>query len=108
LGVPRDWLPSLGLDRKRGFAWAGGYVGEGVAAANLAARTLADLILERDSDRVTLPWVGHRSRSWEPEPLRWVGVSTVRKMGESLDAEELRGRPPSRWKSAVYHGLVHK
>jgi hypothetical protein len=29
---------------------------------------------------VELPWVGHRSRNWEPEPLRWLGV---RGMGKS-------------------------
>ena len=22
-----------------------------------------------------LPWVGHRSKSWEPEPLRWLGIN---------------------------------
>jgi hypothetical protein len=26
------------------------------------------------SPLTTLPWVGHRSRSWEPEPARWAGV----------------------------------
>ena len=30
LGVPRDWMPSVGLDRESGIAWAGGYVGDGV------------------------------------------------------------------------------
>ena len=37
-----------------GLAWAGGYVGEGVAASNLAARILRDLILERPSALTTL------------------------------------------------------
>jgi glycine/D-amino acid oxidase-like deaminating enzyme len=108
LGVPRDWIPSVGLDRSRRIAWAGGYVGEGVAATNLAARTVADLILERESDLVALPWVGHRSRNWEPEPLRWLGVSTVKRMGESLDAEELSGRTATNWKNALFHRLVQK
>ena len=45
LGVPRDWSPAVGLDPATGIAWAGGYVGEGVAAANLAGRTLRDLLL---------------------------------------------------------------
>src|SRR5690606_4347082 len=44
LGVPRDWFPSVGMDRATGLAWAGGYVGDGVATSNLAGRTLADLI----------------------------------------------------------------
>jgi glycine/D-amino acid oxidase-like deaminating enzyme len=76
LGVPRDLLPGVGLDR-RGFAWAGGYTGQGVAAANAAGRTLADLIRGVGSDLTKLPWVGHRSRRWEPEPLPWLGTHTV-------------------------------
>lgn len=76
LGVPRDLLPGIGFDRATGFAWAGGYTGQGVAAANAAGRGLADLIRGVDSDLVRLPWVGHRSRPWEREPLRWLGVHT--------------------------------
>jgi glycine/D-amino acid oxidase-like deaminating enzyme len=90
LGVPRDWHPSVGL--RDGTAWAGGYVGDGVAAANLAGRTLADLILRRDTDRTRLPWVGHRSRRWEPEPLRWLGVNAGLKATAAKDTWEGRGR----------------
>jgi glycine/D-amino acid oxidase-like deaminating enzyme len=75
LGIPRDWMPSVGL--RDGVGWAGGYVGDGVAAANLAGRTLSHLILGVDSDLVRLPWVGHRSRQWEPEPLRWLGINAA-------------------------------
>ncbi|MGN6126780.1 MAG: NAD(P)/FAD-dependent oxidoreductase, partial [Humibacter sp.] len=46
LGVPRDWSATVGLDRASGLGWAGGYVGTGVTATNLAGRTLADLIVE--------------------------------------------------------------
>jgi glycine/D-amino acid oxidase-like deaminating enzyme len=88
LGVPRDWTPSVGL--RDGAAWAGGYVGDGVAAANLAGRTLADLILERDTDRTRLPWVGHRSRRWEPEPVRWLGINAGLKATALKDAWESR------------------
>ncbi len=77
LGVPRDFFPSVGYDREAGFAWAGGYVGEGVAAANLAGRTLADLLLERDTPLCQLPWVNHRSPRWEPEPFRWLGAKAI-------------------------------
>ncbi len=75
LGIPRDWVASVGLDRQTGLAWAGGYVGDGVGTTNLAGRTLRDLVLERDTELTRLPWVGHRSRRWEPEPLRWLGVN---------------------------------
>ena len=108
LGVPRDWRPSVGIDFEKGLAWGGGYVGEGVAAANLAGRTLAELILARDSERVRLPLVGPQSRSWEPEPLRWLAVSTVLHTGASLDAAERRGRTAPRLRSAFFSALVRK
>jgi glycine/D-amino acid oxidase-like deaminating enzyme len=96
VAVPRDWYPSVGFDRADGIAWAGGYVGDGVSTTNLAGRTIADLILGRDSDLVRLPWVGHRSPRWEPEPLRWLGVNGSRKLVESIDRAEARGRDPKR------------
>ena len=96
LGAPRDWYSSVGFDRDQGFAWAGGYVGDGVSTSNLAGRTLRDLILERNSDIVRLPWVQHRSRGWEPEPLRWVGTNLALKMMASADRVELRTGKPAR------------
>jgi hypothetical protein len=72
--VPRDWCATVTYNRASGMGWAGGYTGTGVAAANLAGRTLADLVTGEKSELTTLPWVGHRSRTWEPEPARWAGV----------------------------------
>jgi glycine/D-amino acid oxidase-like deaminating enzyme len=96
LGVPRDWHASVGFDRARGLAWGGGYVGDGVATANLAGRTLAQLIAGRESELTHLPWVGHRSRDWEPEPLRWVGVNAGRLLLTYADRAEARSGKPAR------------
>lgn len=94
LGITRDWHPSVGLDRSTGLGWAGGYAGDGVAAANLAGRTLADLALGHDTDLTSLPWVGHRSPAWEPEPLRWLGANaSLRAMSWADRAEERYNRP---------------
>jgi len=94
LGIPRDWCASVGLDRRTGLGWAGGYVGDGVSTTNLAGRTLRDLILGSDSELVTLPWVGHASPRWEPEPLRWLGVNAGLQAIALADAEErVTGRP---------------
>lgn len=92
LGVPRDWAASVGHDRSTGLAWAGGYVGTGVAATNLAGRCVADLILGRDTDLARLPWVGHRARSWEPEPLRWLAVNAIYTAYGIADRQESGGR----------------
>ncbi|HYL51999.1 MAG TPA: FAD-dependent oxidoreductase, partial [Acidimicrobiia bacterium] len=92
VAVPRDWYPSVGFDRGTGLAWAGGYVGDGVSTTNLAGRTIADLVLGRDSPLVRLPWVGHTSPKWEREPWRWLGVNVSRLLVESIDRAEGVGR----------------
>jgi glycine/D-amino acid oxidase-like deaminating enzyme len=96
LAIARDWHPSVGLDRPTGIAWAGGYVGDGVATTNLAGRTLTDLILGRKSDLTALPWVNHRSRRWEPEPFRWLGVNAGLQLVATADREEARSGKPAR------------
>lgn len=93
LAVPRDWSMSISFDRASGFGFAGGYVGHGVVAANISGRTLADLALGRETDLVSLPWVGHRSRKWEPEPLRYLAsTAIVHTLGSADRAEDRRGR----------------
>jgi glycine/D-amino acid oxidase-like deaminating enzyme len=96
LGVPRDWASSVGYDRSQGLAWAGGYVGDGVSTTNLAGRTLAELITGAESELATLPWVGHLSRRWEPEPLRWLGVNSGRLLMSTADRAEARSGKPAR------------
>jgi glycine/D-amino acid oxidase-like deaminating enzyme len=91
LAVPRDWEASVVLDRATGLGAAGGYVGHGVTATNLAGRTLADLVLEKDTPRTKLPWVGHQSGNWEPEPLRWLGVRGLYVAYKLADWHESRG-----------------
>ncbi|MEW1827184.1 FAD-binding oxidoreductase [Streptomyces sp. NPDC088196] len=92
LAVPRDWSATVGLDRSTGLGWAGGYVGHGVTSTNLAARTLTDLVLGRESRLTRLPWAGHRSGTWEPEPLRWLGVRGLYVAYRLADMHEAAGR----------------
>ena len=102
LAVPRDWHPHVRFDRACGLASAGGYVGDGVAAANLAGRTLADLILGRDTDLTHLPIVGHRSPRWEPEPLRWVGA----RVAAAAAARSDRPGPLAAAWARLFHSLT--
>ncbi|MFG2001192.1 NAD(P)/FAD-dependent oxidoreductase [Spirillospora sp. NPDC048911] len=88
LGVPRDWCSTVVLDHESGLGHAGGYTGHGVATANLAGRTLRDLVLREHTDLTTLPWVNWRVRRWEPEPLRWLGVQAMYALYRAADARE--------------------
>jgi hypothetical protein len=49
-------------------------------------------VLNRQSPLTELPWVGHRSRDWEPEPLRWLGVRGMYLAYKAADWHEGRGR----------------
>jgi glycine/D-amino acid oxidase-like deaminating enzyme len=88
LGVPRDWHAAASYDPATRIASAGGYVGDGLSTTNLAGRTLADLMTGADSDLTRLPWVNHRSPSWEPEPLRFAGANAGMLAMQFADIEE--------------------
>ncbi len=99
LAVPRDWCMSVTYDPAAGVAFSGGYSGHGVVAAHLGGRTLADLILRRTSDLTAMPWVGHRSRNWEPEPLRYLASKAIVSVLGSADRrEDATGRRARRTK----------
>ncbi|PQZ94642.1 FAD-dependent oxidoreductase [Arthrobacter sp. MYb227] len=96
LGVPRDWKATVGLDPETGLGWAGGYVGTGVTATNLAGRTLRDLILEPGSELTQMPWVNRKVRRWEIEPARWIAVQGLYKAYGIADATEKASGKSSR------------
>jgi glycine/D-amino acid oxidase-like deaminating enzyme len=82
LGMSRRFRPHMLCDQASGIALSGGYGGEGVGASNLGGRTLADLILQQDTDLVRQPWVIPQRgldalRAWEPEPIRWLGYNAI-------------------------------
>lgn len=103
LGIPRDYMPSVAF--ANGVGSAGGYVGDGVAASALAGRTMADLVLGHTTARTTLPWVNHRSRTWEPEPLRWLAANGMLAGLGLADRMEARSGRPSRLADLLYRLL---
>ncbi len=96
VGVPRDFMPTMTFDPRTGIASSRGYTGEGVAASNLGGRVLADQICAADSELGRLPMVGHRSRNWEPEPLRWIATRYLQHAALRIDAQAAAsGKPPT-------------
>jgi hypothetical protein len=99
-GAARDWAPVVGHAPERRLTWAGGY-GDGVCASNFAARTMTDLILDRDSELVRYPWINHRAPAWPPDPLPRVGARIMSRAYGAADAWARRtGREP-RWVAVV-------
>jgi glycine/D-amino acid oxidase-like deaminating enzyme len=98
----------VNYDTATGLGWAGGYSGHGVLAANLAGRTLTDLVTQERTELTVLPWVGHNSRSWEPEPARWAGVHGLYTLYRAADRLELPGTgqaAPAPYRAALAQAL---
>jgi glycine/D-amino acid oxidase-like deaminating enzyme len=94
MGVTRTLSPAVCFNRESRFGWAGGFFGNGVGACNLAGRTLADLVLGRDTDRVHSPWVNPEremeldKKLWEIEPIRWLGIKSRAHLMQWADRAE--------------------
>jgi glycine/D-amino acid oxidase-like deaminating enzyme len=106
LAVPRDWTPTVMLNRAQQYARLGGYVGDGVAATNLFARALVDLILERETSLTHLPFVNHRSPRWELEPLRFLGVNSLIALSESIDNYETSHHKVPKLRTKIFEALL--
>ena len=100
LGMGRRFQPHMLVDRQSRTALAGGFGGEGVGATNLAGRTLADLILGRESLETRQPWViadtpfTKALKPWEPEPLRFLGYNAIVRSFSAEDAILANPRSP--------------
>ncbi len=106
VAAARDWWCNASFDPGTGMASAGAYVGDGVGTTNLSGRTLADLITDQPSELTALPWVNHRSRAWEPEPLRWLGINAMVRLPVGADRHEDRKGTPAKVRSAVISRLT--
>ena len=95
MGVSRTLRPSVNFNPDRRFGWAGGYFGNGVGAAHLAGKTLADLVTGQETERTATPWVNpaDQDRKWEPEPLRWLGIKSRAQLMHLADSAEYSGSP---------------
>ena len=106
LGVPRDWTPSVVLEREKKYARIGGYVGDGVASTNLFARMFVDVWCGNDTALSRLPFVRHESPRWEVEPFRFVGINSLLKLSDSIDEYELRHGKVPRVRTKIFESLL--
>ncbi len=106
MGVPRHWRPCVQWDATERTGWAGGYVGEGVAASNLAGRVMADLVTNHSTALTELPWVNDEARRWEPEPLRWLGAKAIEAFGGRADDAEFASGAPSKFWGGLFDTFV--
>jgi glycine/D-amino acid oxidase-like deaminating enzyme len=78
VSVPVDMAPAIGFLGDRRAIYSLGCVGHGVSMAHLNGRTIADLILDRQTDLTRVWFVGRRMIPWPPEPIRFAAAHAIR------------------------------
>ncbi len=86
VSVPVDMAPAIGFLGDRRAIYSLGCVGHGVSLAQLNGRTIADLLLGKDTDLTRVWFVGRRTIPWPPEPLRFVASQAIRGYMRAEDA----------------------
>jgi len=85
VGATVHCLPHAGWLHRGRLAYALGYSGHGVGPSALLGRVAADLLLERDTDRVRLPFVTRRPMTLPPGPLRWPLLNAAQRVLQAAD-----------------------
>jgi len=78
VSVPIDMAPAIGFAGDRRAVFSLGCVGHGVSMTHLNGRTIADLLLEKDTDLTRVWFVGRRTIPWPPEPVRFAASHAIR------------------------------
>lgn len=78
-------MPTVGWLRRGRLAYALGYSGHGVGPSALLARVATDLLLGRNTEEVTLPFVTRRPVTLPPGPLRWWFLSAAQRILQAAD-----------------------
>lgn len=78
VSVPVDMAPAIGFLGDPRVVYSIGCVGHGVSLSQLNGKTIADLVLERDTDLTNVWFVGRRLIPWPPEPLRFALSAGIR------------------------------
>jgi glycine/D-amino acid oxidase-like deaminating enzyme len=95
VSVPIDMAPAIGFLGDRRAIYSLGCVGHGVSMAHLNGRTIADLVLERDTDLTRVWFVGRKMIPWPPEPIRFLAGHAIRGYMRAEDWAYERALPKS-------------
>ena len=77
VSVPLDMTPAIGYAGDKNVVYSLGTVGHGVSMTQLNGRTVADLIIERQTELTEVFFVNRRTIPWPPEPIRNLAVKAI-------------------------------
>lgn len=76
--VTTNLTPALGYLGDKRAVYSIGCIGHGVSMSHLNAKTMCDLLLEKNTELTACPFVNRRVFPWPPEPVRIATVGAIR------------------------------
>lgn len=94
IAIRRNWESRICVDRRKGFARLGGYVGDGLTMSFVAARAVAEEIVTGKRPLADMPISSDcsKEKKWPVEPFRYIGSNTLISRVARLDESEEVGR----------------
>jgi len=86
VSVPVDMAPAMGFLGDERIVYSLGCMGHGVSLTQLNGRTIADLLLGRQTDLTSVFFVNRKTIPWPPEPFRLVLGQAIRGYMRAEDA----------------------
>ena len=78
VSVTVDMAPAIGCLGDGRIVYSLGCIGHGVSMTHLNGRTVADLVLGRDTELTRVFFVNRRTIPWPPEPIRSLAAAAIR------------------------------
>jgi len=75
--MPLDMAPAMGYTGGKDMVYSLGCMGHAVSLTHLNGMTLADLVLERDTELTRTFFVNRRTIPYPPEPLRTAAIKAI-------------------------------
>lgn len=78
VSITLDMAPAIGFAGSKDIVYSVGCIGHGVSLTHLNGKTIAELLLGRDTERTRTFFVNRTVLPWPPEPLRFAASHALR------------------------------
>ena len=85
VSITLDLIPAIGFIGGKDAVFSLGCIGHGVSLTHINGLTIAEILLEKDTERTNMFFVGRFVIPWPPEPIRFIASQLIRSIFKAQD-----------------------
>jgi glycine/D-amino acid oxidase-like deaminating enzyme len=78
VSITLDLIPAIGFIGSKDAIFSLGCIGHGVSLTHINGLTIAELLLEKETERTNMFFINRNIIPWPPEPIRYILSHTIR------------------------------